>query len=76
MHRKKFGETSRVFSVNCIDIMPWSDMNALWWLAEDDININKDITDIIPTDGECIIYKITANVPEGEEDGRWIVNLS
>ena len=56
--------------------MPWSDMNALWWLAEDDININKDITDRIPTDGECIIYKITANVPEGEEAGRRIVNLS
>ena len=44
-------------------------MNALYWLAKNDIII-RDITDKIQQMALCSNYEITANVAKCEEEGE------
>lgn len=79
MHKQFLG-TYLVFSVNCLHILTWGELNALLcWLAENDIII-REVTDKIQQMALRGNYKTTANKTKGEkdrtgQDSRQFVNL-
>ena len=74
MHEQILG-TYLVFSVNCVHILTWGELNALCWLAENDIII-REVTDKIQHMALRGNYKTTAKKTKGEEDSRQFVTLS
>ena len=64
------------FSVNCVHVVTYSEMNALRCLAENDI-ITRDATDKILQTTISPNYKFIANAAKNEEDGLglWCLTL-